>query len=218
MTPSVVTGHSATSLGPHRGLQPQRRKRETENGGGERGRRQEEERGAVGWSGGPRGASQALWGHLNPGVASSRAGAGLPLVSSLISTPRGVYAHFHFTAGKIELREEICKVHSADPQQRLRHQSLCVCFLLSSLASALYLWSGAHSHDPVPPCQAGPCLLQEHTWPCFRPQICPGKSSLTARVTGTSQGERARLASSEEGRAEQRLQRGKSWGSQASKR
>ena len=121
-------------------------------------------------------------------------------------------------AGKIELREEICKVHSADPQQRLWHQSLCVCFLLGGSASALHPSSGAHSHDPAPPHQAGPCLLQEHTWPGFRPQICPGKASLTARVTGTSQGKRARPASLEEGRAEQRLQRGKSWGSQASKR
>lgn len=128
---------------------------------------------------------------------SAPAGTGLPLISSLISTlTRHACSLFTLQLGKIELREEICKVHSADP-----HQSLCVCFLLSGSASTLHPWSGAHSHDPAPR-QAEPLPSPGKHLARFQAPDLSWKARLTAGATGTSQGERARPASSEEGRAE----------------
>ena len=88
VTPSGVTSHSGTSLGPHRGLQPQRRKRETEDRGGERGRRQEEERGAAEGRG-VQGGLTCTSGTPGSWCGQLQGGRWAPAVSSLISTPQG---------------------------------------------------------------------------------------------------------------------------------
>lgn len=205
-----VTGHSATSLWPHGGPQPQRREGAAKSEEGGRGRRQSR-RGTVGVAVSREEPHRPCSDTRTPGARQRhcRRWARTCLIPSI--NPTRKRAHTHFRAERTKLGEEICprsfSWSSVElPAPEFTFASFSAAQPLPRLVPSPRVEStimALHTHDPAPPHQAGPCLLQGCTWPGFRPQICSGKACLTAGITGASQRDRAQPPSSEEARAEQ---------------